>query len=72
MRFHYWKLQLAGADRSPGRPAAERRQAQACCWIIDKWGVRWQVVPSMLGQMITDRDKTKAKRVAEDSEAREV
>jgi predicted 3-demethylubiquinone-9 3-methyltransferase (glyoxalase superfamily) len=39
---------------------------QACGWIIDKWGVRWQISPTVLGEMITDSDKTKAKRVAEE------
>jgi predicted 3-demethylubiquinone-9 3-methyltransferase (glyoxalase superfamily) len=39
---------------------------QACGWIIDKYGVRWQIVPTVLGEMITDADQTKARRVAEE------
>ena len=39
---------------------------QACGWIIDKYGVRWQITSAALGDMITDPDKTKAKRVAEE------
>ncbi len=39
---------------------------QACGWIIDKYGVRWQIVPAALGGMMTDKDKAKARRVAEE------
>jgi predicted 3-demethylubiquinone-9 3-methyltransferase (glyoxalase superfamily) len=34
---------------------------QACGWINDKYGVRWQIVPSGLVDMVTDPDKAKAK-----------
>jgi predicted 3-demethylubiquinone-9 3-methyltransferase (glyoxalase superfamily) len=36
----------------------------ACGWIIDKYGVRWQIVPTALMEMMADRDKRKAARVA--------
>jgi predicted 3-demethylubiquinone-9 3-methyltransferase (glyoxalase superfamily) len=39
---------------------------QACGWINDKYGVRWQIVPSGLVDMVTDPDKTKAKRVTKE------
>lgn len=39
---------------------------QACGWIIDKYGVRWQIVPTVLGELMTDPDRKKAKRVAEE------
>lgn len=39
---------------------------QACGWIIDKYGVRWQIVPAALGEWITDRDPAKARRVTEE------
>lgn len=39
-------------------------QAIACGWIRDKYGVRWQIYPDALLQMMADRDKKKAARVA--------
>ena len=38
----------------------------ACGWVTDKYGVRWQIVPTVLGEMIADSDKTRAKRVTEE------
>jgi predicted 3-demethylubiquinone-9 3-methyltransferase (glyoxalase superfamily) len=37
---------------------------QACGWINDKYGVRWQIVPAVLLTMMADPDKTKASRAA--------
>jgi predicted 3-demethylubiquinone-9 3-methyltransferase (glyoxalase superfamily) len=51
----YWNALLENG----GKP-------QACGWIIDKYGLRWQIVPAALGDMITAKDKVKAKRVAEE------
>jgi predicted 3-demethylubiquinone-9 3-methyltransferase (glyoxalase superfamily) len=39
---------------------------QACGWIIDKFGLRWQIVPTVLGEMMADKDKAKARRAAEE------
>ena len=39
---------------------------QACGWIIDRYGVRWQVVPTVLGEMMADGDRARAKRVTEE------
>jgi predicted 3-demethylubiquinone-9 3-methyltransferase (glyoxalase superfamily) len=39
-------------------------QEVACGWIRDKFGVRWQIVPIVLLEMMADRDKKKAARVA--------
>jgi predicted 3-demethylubiquinone-9 3-methyltransferase (glyoxalase superfamily) len=39
---------------------------QACGWIIDKYGVRWQIVPTLLGDMMTDPDRSKAGRAAQE------
>jgi predicted 3-demethylubiquinone-9 3-methyltransferase (glyoxalase superfamily) len=51
----YWNAILENG----GRP-------QACGWIIDKYGVRWQIQPVALGRMMADPDKARAKRVAEE------
>ena len=34
-----------------------------CGWLKDKFGLSWQVVPTILGKLITDRDSAKASRV---------
>ena len=41
-------------------------KTQACGWINDKYGVRWQIVPTQLGDMLADRDSEKAKRAADE------
>lgn len=35
----------------------------ACGWLKDKFGVRWQITPAKIGQMIGDPDPVRAKRV---------
>jgi predicted 3-demethylubiquinone-9 3-methyltransferase (glyoxalase superfamily) len=49
----YWKKLSA----DPG--------AEACGWLKDKYGVTWQIVPTILSEMLADRDRKKAKRVQE-------
>jgi predicted 3-demethylubiquinone-9 3-methyltransferase (glyoxalase superfamily) len=34
-----------------------------CGWLKDKYGLSWQVIPSVLGSMLGDKDPVKAKRV---------
>ena len=34
-----------------------------CGWLDDKYGVTWQVVPSVLVKMLQDNDAEKARRV---------
>lgn len=50
----YWNALLENG----GKP-------QACGWIIDRYGVRWQIVPAALGEMMADQDKAKSRRVVE-------
>lgn len=52
---HYWER------LSDGGPP----QAQQCGWLKDRFGVSWQVVPTVLGDMMTDADPEKVKAVTE-------
>lgn len=47
---HYWdKLSEGG-------------QPSQCGWLTDQFGITWQVVPTILGKVLTDPDRTKADR----------
>jgi len=48
---YYWARLLDG-----GTP-------QQCGWLTDKFGVSWQIVPTILGDMLRDKDAEKANRV---------
>jgi predicted 3-demethylubiquinone-9 3-methyltransferase (glyoxalase superfamily) len=49
----YWNALLQGGT------------AQACGWLIDRFGLRWQIVPAALDALMRDSDPARAKRVAE-------
>ena len=34
-----------------------------CGWLKDKYGLSWQIVPTVLGEMMTDKDAQKSERV---------
>ena len=34
-----------------------------CGWLNDKYGLSWQIIPSVLGKMLQDNDAEKSKRV---------
>ena len=34
-----------------------------CGWLEDKYGVSWQIVPTVLGEMLQDRDPKKSEKV---------
>lgn len=50
----YWdKLTADGGEPGP------------CGWLKDKYGLSWQINPRILGQLLSDPDPAKAKRVME-------
>jgi predicted 3-demethylubiquinone-9 3-methyltransferase (glyoxalase superfamily) len=50
---YYWEKLTAGGDV----------KAQQCGWLKDKYGVSWQVVPTVLDEMLSDPDTQKTERV---------
>ena len=47
----YWDLLCAGG------------QIQQCGWLTDKFGISWQIVPTVLGEMLKDKDAARSGRV---------
>jgi len=41
----------------------EGGQEEQCGWLKDKYGVSWQIVPTVLGELMSDPDAEKVKRV---------
>jgi len=50
---HYWSSLTEGGQES------------RCGWLKDKYGLSWQVTPTALGEMLSDPDPLKSKRVME-------
>ena len=42
---------------------SEGGQKKQCAWLKDKYGISWQIVPKILGELLGDKDAKKAKRV---------
>lgn len=40
-------------------------EAEACGWVKDKFGVSWQIVPEIMGEIMKSNDKEKIQRVTE-------
>jgi predicted 3-demethylubiquinone-9 3-methyltransferase (glyoxalase superfamily) len=38
-------------------------EIEQCGWLKDKYGVSWQIVPTVLGEMLNDPDPVKSERV---------
>jgi len=36
---------------------------EQCGWLRDKFGVSWQIIPNLLGELLGDKDPAKANRV---------
>jgi predicted 3-demethylubiquinone-9 3-methyltransferase (glyoxalase superfamily) len=51
---HYWNAFLQGGGK-----------ALACGWLCDRFGVRWQIIPSAFEVMMRDPDRARTKRVTE-------
>jgi predicted 3-demethylubiquinone-9 3-methyltransferase (glyoxalase superfamily) len=49
----YWNALLDG-----GKP-------EACGWLKDRYGVSWQITPTVLTRMMADPDRAKAKRATD-------
>ena len=47
----YWNALTDGGEEGP------------CGWLKDRYGVSWQIVPKVLGELISDPDQAKAQRV---------
>jgi predicted 3-demethylubiquinone-9 3-methyltransferase (glyoxalase superfamily) len=50
----YWNAFLEGGGK-----------AQACGWLIDRFGVRWQIVPAAVDEMMRDQDPARSKKVTD-------
>lgn len=50
----YWSALLEGGG-----------QEQACGWLTDRFGVRWQIQPARLLEMMADEDPARSKRVSD-------
>lgn len=48
---YYWDRLLEG-----GKP-------QQCGWLVDRFGVSWQIIPDALMELMSDPDRAKASRV---------
>ena len=49
---YYWKKLTAGGGKEV-----------QCGWLKDKFGVSWQVVPTVLGELMSSEDAAKSQRV---------
>ncbi len=50
----YWNALIEGGG-----------QPQACGWLIDRYGLRWQIVPAILDEMMATDDAARSKRVTD-------
>ena len=46
-----------------GQALRRRRQSQQCGWLKDKFGLSWQIIPTILGELLGDKDPAKSQRV---------
>jgi predicted 3-demethylubiquinone-9 3-methyltransferase (glyoxalase superfamily) len=48
---HFWNTLSEGGEEGP------------CGWLKDRYGVSWQIVPTILSELIADPDREKSQRV---------
>lgn len=44
---------------------SEGGSKERCGWLKDRFGLSWQIIPSLLGQLMQDEDPAKAQKVME-------
>lgn len=42
---------------------SEGGEKSRCGWLKDKYGLSWQIIPAVLGELLRDKDPERAKRV---------
>ena len=52
----------AEVDRLWTKLTSNGGSAIQCGWLKDRWGLRWQVVPRRLGELLSDPDRDRAGR----------
>jgi len=50
---YYWEKLSEGGDE----------KAQQCGWLKDKYGVSWQIIPILLGHLLSDPNRDKSSKV---------
>jgi predicted 3-demethylubiquinone-9 3-methyltransferase (glyoxalase superfamily) len=48
---YFWEKLSEGGEKGP------------CGWLTDKFGVSWQIVPTIMGVLMSDKDEKKVERV---------
>jgi predicted 3-demethylubiquinone-9 3-methyltransferase (glyoxalase superfamily) len=53
----------AEIDEFSEKLTADGGEVGPCGWVKDKFGLSWQIVPSIIPEMLQDKDQTKVERV---------
>lgn len=53
----------AEVDELWARLTADGGEESQCGWLKDKYGLSWQIIPTILGNLMQDEDEAKAHRV---------
>jgi predicted 3-demethylubiquinone-9 3-methyltransferase (glyoxalase superfamily) len=55
----------AEVDELWNKLCSDGGQPSRCGWLKDKYGLSWQIIPTVLNEMLNDKDPAKARRVTE-------